>query len=145
MPWHKAWPSASVLARGSQASSPGRPSAPPCLPLQPHLAPFVHSCFVPPHTVARWTFKMQIGTCHPSVQIPLMESVGFPVPLPASRVLQVWPQLTFLPLLPVDHSAGLSMILDCATLLPSQDLCTCCSLNLAPTSALVDTYSFFKS
>ena len=109
----------SVLAWRSQASSPAWPSTPPCLPLQPFgtLCPLLLCpTALIPHTVVRWTFKTQIGTCHPSIQIPLMESVGFPVPLPSSRVLQVWPQLTFLPLLPVDHSAGLSMFLDCRTL-----------------------------
>ena len=132
------------------ASSPGQPSAPPCLPLQPHLAPFVHSCFVPPshssHSGQMDLSKMQIGTCHPSVQIPLMESLlasqcHFQPPGPCrsgpSRPFCLFSLLITLLAFPCSLTVPYS--------LQSQDLCTCCPLNLAPTSALVDTYSFFKS
>lgn len=91
-------------------------------------------------------FKMQIATCHPSVQIPLMESLlasqcHFQPPGSCrsgpSRPFCLFSLLITLLAFPCSLTVPYS--------LQSQDLCTCCSLNLAPTSALVDTYSLFKS
>lgn len=79
-PGHKAQPSASVLAQRSHGQL---SRAAQCTTLPPSPASFGTLCpllLCPPpshssHSSQMDLFKMQIGTCHPSVQIPLMESL----------------------------------------------------------------------
>lgn len=108
-----------------------------------------------PHSGQMDLFKMQIRTCHSSVENPLMESLMTPhCHFRPPGDLQVWSLLALAASSPPMPHLLLSLLItllsSCYSLtvlrpLLPQGLCTCWCLHLAPSSPLVDAYSFFQS